>query len=96
MINARVETVSSKPSFRDAFKKRRCLIPADGFYEWSGTKGDKQPFFITWLDYDNHDTKRLQEILDEKTVIEFKIRPVSNQVNSVKINEPSSIAPILK
>jgi putative SOS response-associated peptidase YedK len=154
MINARMETVASKPSFREAFKKRRCLIPADGFYEWSGSKGNKQPFFITlpdekpfafaglwetwwdkenqgepyrsctiitrnasaslkhihdrmpailhpdtydaWLDSDNHDTKALQEILSDKTVNEFKIRPVSNQVNSVRVNEPSNIAPISK
>lgn len=47
MINARAETIDSKPSFRDAFKKRRCLIPADGFYEWKGPKGQKQPIFIT-------------------------------------------------
>ena len=46
MINARVETVAAKPSFRKAFKKRRCLIPADGFYEWKGPKGDKQPVYI--------------------------------------------------
>ncbi len=46
MINARAETVSSKPSFRNAFKKRRCLIPADGFYEWKGEKGNKQPFYV--------------------------------------------------
>ena len=50
MINARVETVASKPSFRNAFKKRRCLIIADGFYEWKGTKGQKQPMFITLPD----------------------------------------------
>ncbi len=47
MINARHETIASKPSFREAFKKRRCLIPADGFYEWYGAKGEKQPVFIT-------------------------------------------------
>jgi len=47
MINARSETVDSKPSFRTAFKKRRCLIPADGFYEWKGAKGAKQPVYIT-------------------------------------------------
>lgn len=47
MINARAETVSSKPSFRNAFKKHRCLIPADGFYEWKGEKGKKQPFYIS-------------------------------------------------
>jgi putative SOS response-associated peptidase YedK len=152
MINARVETLSSKPSFRDAFKKRRCLILANGFYEWKGEKGQKQPFFITladekpfvfaglweiwrdkntpdepyksctiitrnassclrdihdrmpavlspdtyeaWLDHENHDISKLQEILIEKTVSEFKTRPVSKQVNSVNLNEPSNIAPI--
>ena len=50
MINARMETVATKPSFREALKKRRCLIPADGFYEWRGQKGDKQPMFITLPD----------------------------------------------
>jgi len=50
MINARVETVATKPSFREAFRKRRCLIPADGFYEWKGRKGEKQPVFITLPD----------------------------------------------
>jgi len=47
LINARAETIASKPSFRNAFKKRRCIIPADGFYEWKGPKGQKQPIFIT-------------------------------------------------
>jgi putative SOS response-associated peptidase YedK len=62
MINARSETIATKPSFRDAFKKRRCLILADGFYEWPEQKGNKQP--------------------------------VSKQVNSVKVNDPSNIAGI--
>jgi putative SOS response-associated peptidase YedK len=47
MINARLETIAEKPSFRNAFKTRRCLIIADGFYEWKGEKGRKQPMFIT-------------------------------------------------
>jgi putative SOS response-associated peptidase YedK len=46
LINARAETVSEKPSFRSALRRRRCLVPADGFYEWSGPKGSKQPYFI--------------------------------------------------
>lgn len=46
MINARSETAAEKPSFRAAFKKRRCLIPADGFYEWQKTNGAKQPHHI--------------------------------------------------
>ena len=47
MINARAESIAEKPAFREAFKKRRCLIPADGFYEWTGQAGKKQPVFIT-------------------------------------------------
>ena len=46
LINARVETVAEKPSFRAAFKKRRCLVPASGYFEWKGEAGHKQPYFI--------------------------------------------------
>ena len=50
MINARAETVAVKPAFRTAFQQRRCLLPADGFYEWRpGPKG-KQPYYITLQD----------------------------------------------
>ena len=47
LINARGESVCDKPAFRAAMKRRRCLIPADGFYEWQATgKGPKQPFYV--------------------------------------------------
>lgn len=46
LINARAESVHVKPSFRDAFRHRRCLIPADGFYEWRAGPGGKEPFWI--------------------------------------------------
>ncbi|MDF2652860.1 MAG: response-associated peptidase [Paenibacillus sp.] len=46
MINARAETVTEKPAFRNLFMQRRCLIPADGFYEWKKSGTDKQPYRI--------------------------------------------------
>jgi len=65
LINARAETVAEKPAFRASFAKKRCLVPASGFYEWKSEKGEKVPFyyqleggghfafaglFDTWLD----------------------------------------------
>jgi putative SOS response-associated peptidase YedK len=47
LINARAETVASKPAFRDAFKHRRCLVVADGFYEWSRLGAMKLPHYLT-------------------------------------------------
>lgn len=46
LINARAESVATKPAFAKAVRERRCLIPADGFYEWQGDKGAKTPFLI--------------------------------------------------
>ena len=46
MINARSETAERKPSFREAFRSRRCLIPADGFFEWKKLRGGKHPFYF--------------------------------------------------
>ena len=50
LINARSETVREKPSFRTAFQRRRCLIPADSFYEWKTVHGIKQPYRIRFDD----------------------------------------------
>jgi putative SOS response-associated peptidase YedK len=78
MINARAETVAEKPSFRAAFRKRRCLILADGFYEWHTQDGRKLPYFISaasgkpfafaglWESWSSKDTG---EILETATII---------------------------
>ena len=49
-INARAETLSEKPFFRTAYKTKRCLVPANGFYEWKGTRDGKQPYYFRLKD----------------------------------------------
>lgn len=50
MINARAESAATKPAFRNSLARRRCLVPADGWYEWRKDGGTKQPFFMTTTD----------------------------------------------
>lgn len=78
LINARAETVHEKPSFRESFKLRRCLIIADGFYEWQKVNGDKQPMFIHVADrapfgmaglYDRWTDPETGEVLTTCTII---------------------------
>jgi len=66
LINARSETAATKPSFRTSFKKQRCLIPSNGFYEWKGSKGQKQPMFLTLPDVKPFAFAGLWETWDNK------------------------------
>lgn len=65
MINARSETISEKPSFRNLFKRRRCLIPADGYYEWQKVPGGKQPQYI----HDPNGVIAMAGLWDENTKV---------------------------
>ncbi|MGI9203865.1 MAG: SOS response-associated peptidase [Woeseiaceae bacterium] len=78
MINARSETVAEKPSFRNAYRKRRCLILADGFYEWHRDGDTKIPYFISLADgspfafaglWEHWDSKDSDESLQTTTIV---------------------------
>lgn len=76
MINARAETAAEKPAFRTALKRRRCLVPADGFYEWRAEGGGKQPYRITMGDGQPFGMAGLWEVWhgpDGDVVVSFSI-----------------------
>lgn len=100
LINARAETASSKPSFRTAFKKRLCLILADGFFEWKTARGKKHPYFLTlpderpfafaglWETWD--DKGKAEQVYQSCTII---TRPASKSVLPVHHRMPAIVAP---
>ncbi|MEJ2127353.1 MAG: SOS response-associated peptidase [Woeseiaceae bacterium] len=78
MINARVETVAEKPAFRAAFRRRRCLVLADGFYEWHREGSGKTPYYISAADgepfafaalWENWNSKDSDESIQSTTLI---------------------------
>ena len=92
LINARAETVSEKPSFKSAFKKRRCLIIADGFYEWQRQEGKKQPYYFRLQNEQifafaglwEHWQSSAEETIDSCTILTTEandlLRPIHDQM----------------
>jgi len=90
LINARMETIREKPSFRSAFKHRRCLIPADGFYEWERRNGkqafhihrdDHQPFAFAGLwEQWQHDTETLYSCTIITTAANALMQPIHERM----------------
>lgn len=90
LINARMETIREKPSFRSAFKHRRCLIPADGFYEWERRNGkqafhihreDRQPFAFAGLwEQWQHDTETLYSCTIITTAANELMQPIHERM----------------
>jgi putative SOS response-associated peptidase YedK len=76
MINARAETLTDKPAFKNSFQRKRCLIPADSFYDWKGTGGGKQPMRIML---------KSQEIFSLAGLYDTWISPDGSKISSCTI-----------
>lgn len=87
-INARIETLGERPAFREAAAERRCLVPADGFYEWRGARGEREPFHVAlpnaalfamagvWERWRTADGKALESFAIVTTAAGPNIRPL--------------------
>jgi putative SOS response-associated peptidase YedK len=92
LINARSETAAEKPSFRAAFKYRRCIIPASGFYEWQKRNGHKQPYYIRhaggaplglaglWEHWQSDDGSEIESCTILTTRPNEQVRPLHNRM----------------
>ena len=89
-FNARSDTVATKPMFRDAFKRRRCVIPMSGFYEWRQMADGKQPFFISGTDapvlsvaglWDNWKNRETGETIRSCTMIVSEANPFMSEIH---------------
>jgi putative SOS response-associated peptidase YedK len=92
LINARSETAAEKPSFRAAFKYRRCLVPASGFYEWQKVNGRKQPYFFRleeegplaiaglWEYWQSPDGSEIESVTLLTTQANERVRPVHDRM----------------
>jgi putative SOS response-associated peptidase YedK len=90
MINARAESVATKPSFRAAFKSRRCLIPADGYYEWQKVEGRKRPYIITRKDgkpfafaglWEHWESKGDAEVIESATILTTEANDLTRSIH---------------
>jgi len=99
LINARAETVVEKPAFKNAMKRRRCLIPADGYYEWQAAGSRKRPYFIHRRDGVPLGLAGLAETWigpngEELDTVAIVTAPASDDLASLHSRVPVTIAPI--
>jgi putative SOS response-associated peptidase YedK len=98
LINARSETVLEKPAFKNAMRRRRCLIPADGYYEWQDAGGRKRPYFIHRRDRAPVGFAALAEIWigpngEEVDSVAIVTAPASRDLAALHHRVPVTIAP---
>jgi len=96
-MNARSETIDEKPSFRESFKKRRCLIPVQGFFEWHELGGKKYPFYIHLKNeqpfalagiYDKWVNKETGEIINSFSIVTTAANPLMEKIHNSKKRMP--------
>jgi putative SOS response-associated peptidase YedK len=93
MINARAETLNEKPAFREAFRRRRGLVPADGYFEWMQVGArDTQPYFIQPAG--NRHVEDLARFFAPHAAGELVATPVSRRVSSARNQGPECIEPL--
>ncbi len=90
LINARIETIAEKPSFKDSFRRRRCIIPACGFYEWERVGKEKQPYYIFQADrkpmtlaglWDSWTNRETGEVIESCTIITTESIPMLEELH---------------
>ncbi len=96
-FNARAESIADKASYRNSFKAKRCLVLADGFYEWHTSGKEKIPFFINLKDnspfalaglYDNWLNRETGEYINTFTVITTRANPLLEKIHNIKKRMP--------
>ena len=99
LINARAETIAEKPAFRHAYRHKRCLIPADGFYEWVVTDNGKQPWWIALADkspfafaglWEHWESPEDGHLIESCTIITTK---ANRQIRAIHERMPLIISP---
>jgi len=98
LINARSETAAEKPAFKNAIRRRRCLIPADGYYEWQGSAKPKRPYFIHRRDGQPIGLAGLAETWvgpngEELDTVAIVTAPASRDLSVLHHRVPVTIAP---
>ncbi|MBN8701651.1 MAG: SOS response-associated peptidase [Bacteroidetes bacterium] len=96
-LNARIETAFEKPSFRDAIKRRRCLVPASGFFEWREFNKKKYPYFISLKEvpifsfagiHDSWVDKSTGEIVNTFSICTTEANPLMAKIHNTKLRMP--------
>ncbi len=98
LINARSETVVEKPAFKNAIRRRRCLVPADGYYEWQAANGRRRPFFISRRDRQPFGLAGLAETWmgphgEELDTVAIVTCPASGELSVLHPRVPVAIVP---